>query len=240
MHPCLFVDMLVGIKKGWRLSYFSLGANGFLKKKCLRELATTPTSTRVISHAMGSNHSSVLRVLQEQNLHEYHLQKVQGLGPNDFAPRVRFVQCFLLRSIVNPAFPALVLFTDEACFTRDGYFNSINSHIWDDENPQAVFIRVHQARFNVNIWGVILGDYLLGPISIPDRLNGADYLELLQNTLPLLMEEIPLAIRREMWFQHDGAPAQFILQVRAHMNRVYREKWKRRVDLLHGQQDCPT
>ena len=126
---------------------------------------------------------------------------------------------------MNPAFPAQVLFTDEACFTRDGYFNSRNSHIWDDENPHAVFTRVHQARFDVNIWGGILGDYLLGLVIIPDRLNGSAYLEFLHNTLPLLMEEISLAIRREMWFQHDGAPAHFSLQVRAHLNRVYREKW---------------
>ena len=64
-----------------------------------------------------------------------------------------------------------------------------------------------------------------GSVIIPDHLNGAAYLEFLQNTLPLLMEEIPFAIRREMWFQHDGAPAHFSLQVRAHLNRVYREKW---------------
>ena len=115
--------------------------------------------------------------------------------------------------------------TDEACFARDGYFNSRNSYIWDDENPQVVFIRVHEARFNVNIWGGILGDYVLGPVIITDHLNGAAYLEFLQNTFPLLIEEIPLAIRREMWFQHDGAPAHFSLQVRAHLNRVYREKW---------------
>ena len=126
---------------------------------------------------------------------------------------------------MNPAFPAQVLFTDVVCFTRGDYCNSRNSHIWDDENPHAVFIRVHQVRFNVNIRGGILGDYLLGPIIIPDRLNGAAFLEFLQNTLPLIMEEISHAIRREMWFQNDGAPAHFSLQVRAHLIRVYREKW---------------
>ena len=72
------------------------------------------TSTRAIAHAMGSNQSSVLRVFSRKNLHAYHFQKVQGLGSNDFVPRVRFVQCFLLPSIVNPAFPAQALFTDEA------------------------------------------------------------------------------------------------------------------------------
>ena len=46
------------------------------------------TSTRAIAYAMGSNKPSMLRFLQEQNLHPYHLQKVQRLGPKDLAPRV--------------------------------------------------------------------------------------------------------------------------------------------------------
>ena len=145
-------------------------------EEVLERVSNDPsTSTRAIAHAMGSNQYLMLRVLQEQSLHAHHLQKVQGLGPNDFVPRVRIN--------VNPAFPAQVLFTDEACFTRDGYFKSRNSHIWDDENPHAVFIRVYQTTFKVNIWGGILGDYLLGPVIIPDRLNGAACLEFLQNTL---------------------------------------------------------
>ena len=113
-------------------------------EKLLERVGNDPlTSTRAIAHAMVSNQSLMLRILQRQNLHPCHKQKAQGLGPNDFAPRVRIN--------VNSAFPAQVLFTDEACFTRNGYFNNTNSHIWDDENPHAVFIRIHQARFNVNI-----------------------------------------------------------------------------------------
>ena len=86
-----------------------------------------------------------------------------------------------------------------------------------------MFIRVHQARFNLNIWGGILGYNLLGPAIILDRLNGAAYLKFFQNTLPLLLEEITLAIRREMWFQHDGAPAHFRLQVPVHLNSLQGE-----------------
>ena len=63
------------------------------EEEMLERIGNDPsTSTRAIAHAMISNQSSVLRVLQEQNPHAYHLQKVQGLGPNDFAHRVRFVQ----------------------------------------------------------------------------------------------------------------------------------------------------
>lgn len=163
-------------------------------------------------------------MLQEQNLHAYHLQKVQELQPDDFAPRIQFVQWFLQRNIADPAFPAHVLFTDEAFFTRDGYFNSKNSHIWDYENPHAMFVRTHQ-QFSVNIWAGIVGDHLLGSVSLPLHLNEAAYLEVFQNTLPLLMENIPLAMRRDMWFQHDGAPPHFSVAIRAHLNNTYGEQW---------------
>ena len=57
-----------------------------------------------------------------------------------------------------------------AC-TRNGFQTESPWDNWDDENPHAVFISVHQARFNVNICGGILGDYLLVPVIIPARLN---------------------------------------------------------------------
>src|SRR5678815_5799280 len=39
------------------------------------------------------------------------------------------------------------------------------------------------------------------------------------------MDDIPLATTRDVWFQHDGAPEHFSHQVRAHLNRVYTDKW---------------
>ena len=92
--------------------YQRLGEDGSLRPRCiggrLRQMRTPAfeeevlervcndpsTSTSAIAHAMDSNQYSVLRVLQEQNLHAYHIQKVLGLGPNDFAPRVFFSQWF--------------------------------------------------------------------------------------------------------------------------------------------------
>ena len=47
------------------------------------------------------------------------------------------------------------------------------------------------------------------------RLNGENYLEFLQEELPELLEDVPLDVRRRMWFQHDGAPA--------HSTRIVRD-----------------
>src|SRR5678816_3181528 len=66
------------------------------EEEVLERVANDPsTSTRAIAYAMGLNQSSILRVLQEQSLHAYHLQKVQGLGQSDFEPSVRFARWFM-------------------------------------------------------------------------------------------------------------------------------------------------
>jgi hypothetical protein len=143
---------------------------------------------------------------------------VHELGLGDFASHLQFVQ-WVFNEVSH------VSFMDEAYFTQDRYFNSRNSHVSDDVNPLAVFVRVHQQRrFSVNIWAKIVNN-LLGPVILPTHLNGAAYLEVLQSMLLLLMENAPLMMCRDMWFQHDGAPPHFSLVVRSHLNNTYGEQW---------------
>jgi hypothetical protein len=40
-----------------------------------------------------------------------------------------------------------------------------------------------------------------------------------------MLEEIPLAFRRNMWFQHDGAAAHFAHHVRKHLTATYSDRW---------------
>ncbi|KAJ4432842.1 hypothetical protein ANN_21481 [Periplaneta americana] len=82
----------------------------------------------------------------------------QALSPADYPARVRFCHWFLQQCGVNPNFPALVLFTDEAQFTRDGITDFHNQHIWAYENPRATVPSHHQVRFSLNMWAGIIGD----------------------------------------------------------------------------------
>lgn len=182
-------------------------------------------STRATARAMNVSHMSVYRVLREYNLHAYHLQKVQALGPEDYVPRMNFVQWFLHQSVNDASFPTQVLFSDEAYFMRDGYYNSRNSHIWDYMNPHAIAVRNHQRRFSVNIWAGIVGTHLLGPVIQPERLTGAAYLQFLQTTLPDLLDSVPLAVRINLWFQHDGAPTHFSVDATAQPTVYYGDRW---------------
>jgi hypothetical protein len=65
-------------------------------------------------------HLTVWKVLQEQQLYSYHLQCVQTLSLQNYPAWVMFCQWFSQQCGTNPNFPAFLIFTDKARFTRDG------------------------------------------------------------------------------------------------------------------------
>lgn len=115
--------------------------------------------------------------------------------------------------------------TDESCFTRDGAVNFHNSHVWAEENPRAFRQCRYQQRFSLNMWAGIVNNTLIGPYELPTRLNGNTYLQFLQEVLPGLLEEVPLNVRRELWFLHDGCPAHFDRAVRNHLDNTFPRRW---------------
>ena len=187
------------------------------------------SSTRAAARDMGiPNHMDVWRVLHDNQLHPYHFQKVQDLLPNDHIPRVNFARWCLRQLEEDEEFFKRVLFTDEACFTRCGVFNTHNMHRWQQDNPHEVHRFRYQHRFSVNVWCGIVGDYLIGPYLLPSPLNGQRYATFLRYVLPGLLENVPLGIRRNMWFQHDGAPAHSDRNACQHLHETFGSRWIRR------------
>jgi hypothetical protein len=92
------------------------------------------------------------RILREQSLYPYHIQRVQDLTPPDHRERVVYCHRILAKYAVNPRFVANTLFTDEAGFTRDGIVNFHNTHVWVDDNPHTTVASRHQHQFSINIW----------------------------------------------------------------------------------------
>ncbi|KAJ4429302.1 hypothetical protein ANN_26306 [Periplaneta americana] len=86
-----------------------------VQEEILEAVNMTPSiSTQRVVLQVNVPHTTVWRLLKEYQLYPYHLQRVQALSPADYPARVRFCQWFLQQCGVNPNFPALVLFTDEA------------------------------------------------------------------------------------------------------------------------------
>lgn len=178
-------------------------------------------STRRLSQRFEVTQSMVWRTLKNNNLYPYHKQNVHTLLPQDAPLRLEF--CRWLNR--NRRLYRRILFTDEAQFTRDGVNNFKNEHIWAEENPHQTVETNSQHRFSANVWCGVINNKLVGPFILPERLNSEVYLRFLQEELPNLLEDVPLALRRGMYFQHDGAPPHFSLAVRAHLDFYFPERW---------------
>ncbi|GBN37608.1 hypothetical protein AVEN_263917-1 [Araneus ventricosus] len=137
----------------------------------------------------------VWRVLHEDKLHPFHLQRVQALNERDFPQRVAFAHWFLQLSILQPQFAASVLFT----FVSDGIRNMHSTHVWATVNPHATRTRCLQQKLSVNGWAVIMPGRLIGPYLLPDYLDRQKYLY--QQVLPDLLRNVPSNLRSTVWFQ---------------------------------------
>lgn len=190
----------------------------------LRMVENNPrTSTRKTSSAVRNlNRESVRQIFKEQLLRPYHFQKIHSLLEHDFLPRVQF--CEWLQNQRQNIISS-ILFTDEAGFSRDGILNLHNMHHWSDENSHQTLIRSRQYGFSINVWAVIIDNYLIGPFRLPNRLTGALYRNFLENDLNTLLEDIPLAIIGRMYYMHDGAPAHFSLVAREYLDRRFGNMW---------------
>ena len=125
----------------------------------------------------------------------FHFQRVQVLSPPDFPPRESFCCWFVQQAITIMEFLSAVLFANEVTFGCDGITSLHNRHLWATENPHGMIEASRQQRFSINVWAGIIGDRLLGPVLLPQRLKAETYLVFLQNTLPPLLENVSLTIR---------------------------------------------
>ena len=73
-------------------------------------------STRRMAARIGVSRMQVWRTLHQENLYPYHDQRVQHLETGDHAQRLDL--CHWVTA--HPELLSVILFTDEASFTRDG------------------------------------------------------------------------------------------------------------------------
>ena len=71
----------------------------------------------------------------------------------------------------------------------------------------------------------MIDDMLIGPVILDDRMTGQNNLDFLQNELPKQLEDVPLATRIAMYFQHDGAPSHYTRHVMQHRNDTFPSRW---------------
>lgn len=191
----------------------------------LRVIEDPHVSTRILSRELDISKSSVSRIIQNHKFHPYHIQLLQNLEGDDFNKRSEFCDWALNKIQEQPDFFEFVMFSDESTFHSNGNVNKHNLHYYATENPHFVRYVDHQHRWSLNVWGGIIGRHIIGPFFFEERLNGENYLNFLRNSLPNLLEDVPLATLGRMWFQHDGAPAHYSAVVREYLDNEFRRRW---------------
>lgn len=193
-----------------------------LEEQILNIITRDPTtSIRQISIRLGIPKTAVWRVLKKEGLHPYHYRRSYNLVAGDNVARSIFCMWFLREQRRCREFLNHILWTDEATFTRAGFTNHRNAHIWAVENPHVMWPTTFQHQFSINVWAGIIDDLIIGPYILPNRLNQEIFLNFLQEIFPTLLEDVPLATRLNMWLQLDGAPAHFARPVRQFLNTHY-------------------
>jgi hypothetical protein len=71
------------------------------------------------------------------------------------------------------------------------------------------------------MWCGVIGVQLIGPYILPQRLAGDIYANILQTNC----QNFPAQTRRQMCYQHDGAPPDFIQVVRQYLNHSFPNRW---------------
>ena len=144
---------------------------------------------------------------------------------------------FLAQCRRNEDFYKSIFWSDESTFTPNGVFNSRNNVYWTEKNSHVVRQGAFQYRWSINVWAgmianqvvsvnrisnflslinanIFVNDFQIGPVFLPPRLNGENYLDFFENQLPVPFEDVPLHVRTQMIFQHYGASPHFRRTIR--------------------------
>lgn len=197
-----------------------------LEERVLRYFNQNPrASSRQAGRRFRLTHTAVLKILKRARLHPYSIQRVQALLPRDCPVREAYCRWLLNKLEEDRLFIRRIIWSDESLFTRNGMWNRRNEHFYAEENPFEYRYSGHQYRWSVNVWAAIHGDTLIGPVFLPPTLNRVGYLALLNTELQDYLDGLPVAERREVWFQQDGAPAHSVNEVRLVLNNEFGDRW---------------
>lgn len=183
-------------------------------------------SVRHVAMEVGISHTAVQKILKKNKMHPYRPDFVQNLRPDDADRRLTFVAWLMSELDDNPAIINSILWSDESKFTNNGVLNKQNNRYWATENPYWTYETNNQTVWGTNVWCGLLGNKLLGPYFYDGTLTAERYRNFLTNELEMMVDDtIPLALRENVTFMQDGAPAHNAIIVREFLNNNYTNRW---------------
>lgn len=179
-------------------------------------------SRRRASLELGIPRTSLKRLMNHLKLKPYRPRLLHSLLEDDPDRRLQFCEIMHNQLIVQPDLLSKIVWTDEACFKLSGHVNRHNCVYWADENPHVIMTsQLNQP--GVTVWGGISCDGVIGPVFIDGTVDSHKYLDMLTDVVvPQLRTRPNFA---ELYFQQDGAPPHYSLDVRGFLDEVFPHHW---------------
>lgn len=136
----------------------------------------------------------VYLILKDQNLYPYHYPQVHSSCVSRLSSSP-ILQVALAEHECDPGFLRHILWSDKAAFTHEDVFNSHNIHLWAQHN-------LHLTHYwSINVWVGIIGNCVARTYLPPNCLNAPVYWVFLQEMLPVLHEDLSMAVCCNIWLQ---------------------------------------
>lgn len=182
-------------------------------------------STRSVALQQEIDQKSVLKILKVNKFHPYKINLVQELNEDDPDRRLEFCELMMEMITQNPEFLRFILFSDEATFMLNGNVNRHNFRYWSDTNPHWTKESHTQNPQKLNVWAGIIDDTIIGPFFIEGNLNAGTYEQLLRDEIIPSIQALKGEDFERTWYQQDGAPPHYGLNVRRLLNETFVERW---------------
>lgn len=170
----------------------------------------------------GISRNSIHRILKARKWKCYIPRLVQHLEEDDLGRRREFCQWFLAKCEQESRFPRTILWSDEAKFKLNGEVNRHNCCYWATENPH--FTLKHQLNVpGVTVWCGFCATGIIGPFFFEGTMTGADYLELLKNSVVERARD--MFVDDNFYFQQDGAPPHYHREVTSFLHENFPNRW---------------
>jgi len=188
-------------------------------------LETPRLSLRQRSGILDISKSQLHRIFKENKVRPFKPRFRHTLENGDEEKRLEFCLWVGENYLIDTRFHKMIFFTDEATFCTNGHVSSQNSRHWAFDNPNYVIQKRSQRYKKVNVWCGIFYDRIIGPYFIDENLNQHVYLHLLETYLLEFLDNLPLEMRRNIFWQQDGCPAHSTLLVRQWLSDQFGERW---------------
>lgn len=183
------------------------------------------TSIRKVSQQRDISRSAVQRTMKKYRYHPFKIHLVQELSEDDFDRRIEFCAEMMERFNQDNTFFNRIVFSDEATFQLNGTVNRHNCRYWSDENPHWMRESHTQYPQKINVWAGILNHKIIGPFFLDENVNAERYLYLLQTQVLPAIRNLVGDDFNNVWFQQDGAPPHFAINVRQFLNHTFPGRW---------------